>query len=92
MTFPDIVTRMGEEGALGPAAKWALASLKHGSQLRVGVRQPILQVDPKSLEKSAQSKFREFVGDWIDVRYEWCSLYEGCQEGCKKLGCRVQPR
>ena len=92
VTLPDIVTRMSEEGVIGPGTKWALASLEHGSFLRVGGRKMILEVDPKSLDTPAQEAFRGFVRDRIDVRYEWCSLYEGCQEGCTKLGCRVRQR
>jgi len=86
-TLPNIVTRMGEEGALGPDAKLAAASLEVGSYLRVGGRKMILEIDPGSLDQSAEEKFREFVRDRIDVRYRWCSLYEACQEGCTKLGC-----
>ena len=92
MSLPDIVTRMGEEGALGLDAKWAAASLEAGSYLRVGGRKVILEVDPQSLDRSAEDKFREFIRDRIDVRYRWCSLYEACQEGCTRLGCRVPHR
>ena len=81
--------KMRKEGALGPNTQIGVDDLHSGSYLGVGRRKTILEVDPKSLGALASTKFREFIRHRIDVRYEWCSVYEECKYGCTKDKCTV---
>ena len=82
--MPDIVSKMREEGALGPDSRGGFAGLRNGTYLGVGKRKMLLQVDPRSLDTAARTKFREFIHQRIDVRFESCSVYDECEDGRTK--------
>ena len=65
------------------------ASLESRSFLDVGATKVILEAERGLLDNAAAMRCRELVGNRLDVRYEWCSVYDECLDGCTKEGCTV---
>ena len=90
--WPTVLSKMRAEGALGAQTKVGYAGLRSGSYLGAGQRKMILEVDPMSLDASARTKLHDFIHERIDVRFEWCSVYDECEDGCTKEACLVPRR
>ena len=82
----DAVNQMRVEGALGQDPKGSSLGLRNGSSLGVGDTKRLLQIDPTSLGEDAKAKFRQFIHDRIDIRFQWCSVYDECEDGRTQEG------
>ena len=89
VALEDVVGVAGGEWSPGPGTGIGTASLESGSFLGVGVTKVILEVERGLLDNAAAMRCRELVRNRLDVRYEWCSVYDECLDGCTKEGCTV---
>ena len=87
-----VFIKMKEEGVLAQKPNVGIDTLQSGTYLGVDGSTAILEVDPESVIDTALQQFIDFLRRRINIRYEACSVYEECEEGCTADPCVVSQR
>ena len=87
-SLPEVISQMTKEGLFMPDSEGSYMNLGHASYLGQGSKIGILVFAPKSVQKSAFQEFDRFIHRRINIRYEWCSVYDECRDECTAIGCK----
>ena len=87
MSLEKISLQMIKEGVVFPEGSNILWSSLSRSYLKEGAEISILAFTPKAVVPSAQEEFDAFIHHRIDIRYQWCSVYDKCIDSCTALQC-----